>query len=480
MSIETQQRNYALLSATLSSFLIPFAGSALNLAIPTIGRELTLSSQTLNWVVTAYLLTSAIALLPLGRAADQFGRKAFFLWGIVIFSASSLVAGFARSGEMLIGARLMQGVGGAMIFGTAMPILTSIFPPQERGRVLGWNVGAVYSGLSLGPVVGGFLTEQTGWRSIFYLTFALGAVAALVTLKLGQEPRQEQRERYDLAGALLYSAGIAGMMAGLAGLRSYAAAPWLLGAGTLLLTGFVFHQLRVTKPLLDLWLFRDQVFLFSNLAALIHYCATFATGYLISLYLQVVKGASAQSAGMILLTQPVLMALLSPASGKLSDRIEPRLLASSGMGLTFTGLLLFGFLDHANSQALLIGNLVFLGVGFALFSSPNTNAVMGSVPRTHLGVAAATMGTMRLLGQALSMVLVSLFFALYLNNTPISPACAPQLLRGMRLSFWVFALLGAAGIVFSLARGSVRNGMNGPGGNGGRPARTGPGNVSTS
>lgn len=431
----------------------------MDLAIPSIGREFNLNAQMLTWIVAAYLMTSAVLLLPLGRAADLYGRKRFFLGGVITFSTFSLVGGLATSGRFLVGARLLQGLGGACVFGTAMPILTSIFPPNQRGRVLGLNVGAVYTGLSMGPVIGGFLTQHVGWRSIFFFTFALGVVATCVTaLKLRHEWRAEGKPHYDLLGAVLYSASMAGGMYGLASLRTQPAAPWILAAGVVLFALFVLRQLKLTQPLLDLWLFRNTLFLFSNLAALIHYAATFAIGYLLSLYLQSVQGISPQRAGLILLTQPILMALLSPLSGRLSDRIEPRILASSGMGLTFIGLVLFGFLDQASSVGPIVANLVFLGVGFALFSSPNTNAVMGSAPRTHQGVAAATIGTMRLLGQAMSMVLVNLAFALYLKNAPINAHSAPQLVHGMRLSFWIFAFLGAVGIGLSLARGSMRGG----------------------
>lgn len=448
-------RRPVLLAATLASFVIPFAGSAVNLAAPAIGREFGLGAVALNWVLTSYVLCSAACLLPIGRAADLFGRKRVFLAGVAVFAAFSLLSAGAWSGAALIASRAFQGVGGAMIFGTAMAILTSVFPAEERGRALGLNVAAVYTGLSAGPVIGGFLTQQFGWRSVFLVIFALSVVAFAVLSRLDGEWRSEGAS-FDSIGAGLYSAGMAGALYGIASLSS-GSAGWIgLAAGLAFIGVFLRRQARSSAPLLDLSLFRNVAFLFSNLAALIHYSATFATGYLLSLYLQEIRGIDAQNAGFILLTQPVLMALLSPMAGRLSDRIEPRLLASAGMALTFAGLFLFAFIKQDSPLATIIGNLAFLGIGFALFSSPNTNAVMTATPRTHYGVGAAMIGTMRLLGQASSMAVVSLLFAVFVHNETLASAPAPLLIKSMRVSFTVFAALCAAGIACSLARGSVR------------------------
>jgi EmrB/QacA subfamily drug resistance transporter len=358
---------------------------------------------------------------------------------------------------MLILFRILHGIGGAMIFGTGVAILTGVFPPRERGKVLGINVAAVYTGLSLGPVVGGFLTHQFGWRYIFYLNFLLGLIVVLVTVfKLKGEWRDVRGEKYDPAGAFLYTLGMAAFMYGIASANASTYARWVLALGLVLLALFIRQELRYPYPLINLNLFRNLVFAFSNLAALIHYSATFAVGFLLSLYLQVVRGLDAQTAGFILLAQPVLMALLSPLAGRLSDRVEPRLLASLGMALSFAGLFLFSLINKTTPLWVIMGNLVLLGIGFALFSSPNTNAVMSAVEKRYYGVASATLGTMRLVGQALSMALVTLFFGFYLKGRAITPAASPLLLKSMHISFLLFAVLCAGGVYFSLARGEVR------------------------
>jgi EmrB/QacA subfamily drug resistance transporter len=458
---EARERRYALFVTLVASFIIPFSGSALNLAIPVIGLELDLPALTLNWIVTAYIVASAVALLPMGKLADLTGRRRLFLAGLLGFGAASVACALAGSGPAIVAARLLQGLAGAMIFGTATAILISAYPASERGRVLGWNVAAVYSGLSLGPVLGGILTEQVGWRSIFWLAAGLaGVAAALVAARLRRELPVAGAGRFDLAGAVAYGLGIAGLMIGLSSVRASSYGLWLAAAGALLISVCVWRQARVRHPLLELRLFRSPVFLRSNAAALIHYAATFASSYLVSLYLQVVRGIGPRDAGLVLLIQPVLMALLSPLSGRLSDRVEPRVLASSGMALTCVGLVLFTQLGLDTPIGLLILNLAFLGVGFALFSSPNTNAVMSSVAGSDYGVASATLGTMRLLGQGTSMVLVSVVFGFVIGNTQLSPDNAGPLLRAARLSFQLLAVLCAIGIAPSLARGQLRPGRS--------------------
>ncbi|MQL50893.1 MFS transporter [Desulfofundulus thermobenzoicus] len=452
-------KKYALLVATVSAFLTPFMGSAINLAVPAIGREFQLEAVMLNWIVTSFLVASAVFLLPFGRAADLYGRKKVFLAGMIIYAAFSLLSGLATSGKALLLFRVFNGIGGAMVFGTGVAILTSVYPPAERGRVLGLNAAAVYTGLSLGPVVGGFLTHQLGWRYIFYLNVLLALIVVFITFnKLQGEWREARGEGFDGAGAVLYSLGMTAFMVGMAAVNTLPRAPWILLLGLLLLAWFVRQEIRHRYPLLNINLFRNVVFAFSNLAALINYSSTYAVGFLLSLYLQVVKGLDAQAAGFILLSQPVLMALLSPRAGRLSDRVEPRILASLGMGLTFLGLCLLIFLHQDTPLWVAVGDLVLLGIGFALFSSPNTNAVMSAVEKRYYGVASATLGTMRLVGQALSMALVTLFFSFFLKGMTITAAASPLLLKSMRISFIVFALLCAGGVFASLARGKVRKG----------------------
>ena len=446
-----------LLATCLASFLTPFTGSALNLAIPAIGRELHASALTLNWVVSAFLLASAALLLPFGRLADIHGRGRIFLAGTLAHSATAAAAVFVSSAPALVALRALQGASGALMFATGVALLTGAFPKESRGRVLGINTAAVYTGLSLGPVAGGWLTELWGWRSIFGASAGLGLIAAAAGRRIGRESRGAPGAGFDVAAALLYAASLAAFLGGAAELGRGWQRAWVPALGAVGLAAFVWREAASRRPLLDVRLFAGSAFAFSNLAALIHYSATFAVGFLLSLYLQTMRGLDARSAGLVLLVQPVLMALLSPPAGRLSDRVEPRFVASAGMALTALGLVLFAGLASDTSLGQVVAGLFLIGVGFALFSSPNTNAVMTAVPRESYGVAAATLGTMRTVGQAASLALVGFVLGRIVGDSALGPESVPRLLRAMQVTFGVFAGLCLLGTAASLARGSLRS-----------------------
>ncbi|MDD2553818.1 MAG: MFS transporter [Desulfotomaculaceae bacterium] len=455
-------KKYALITVLVASFTTPFMGSAVNLAIPTIGQEFDSSALLLSWVVSSYLLSSAAFLLPFGRLADLVGRKKVFIMGVLIFSVSSLLCGLAWSIQALIGLRLLQGVGSAMTFGTGMAILTSVYPPQERGRVLGFNVATVYTGLSLGPVLGGAMNQHLGWESIFFLNAVIGLAALVSATKIKGEWAGARGESFDTTGSVLYMAGLVAFLYAFSSIATSDTAKYILLAGLVLLVLFVWHELKSKSPLIDLKLFsRNVTFAMSNLAALINYSATFAVTFVLSLVLQVVMGYSSSTAGMILLAQPVMMALLSPFAGTLSDRVQPRIVSSIGMALSAIGLFLLSFVVKETPVWLIVGNLMVLGTGFALFSSPNMNAIMGSVDKRFYGVASSTSGTMRLVGQAVSVAVATMIIDLYVGSAQLGPAVAEQLQRSSNVAFIVFAVTCVGGVFASLARGNMNRGETG-------------------
>jgi EmrB/QacA subfamily drug resistance transporter len=449
-------KRVVLIIAVMSSFLTPFTGSSVNIALPSIGTQLSLNAVALSWVATAYLLAAAAFLVPFGRTADIYGRKKIFRWGIIIDAIASILCATSSSGEWLIVFRALQGVGGAMIFGTGIAILTSVFPANERGRALGISTAAVYTGLSAGPLIGGFLTGHFGWRSIFFLNAFLGLVIIVVVFwKLKGEWAEAKGESFDYVGSIIYSLALVAVFYAFSVLPALRGI-WLIIIGVIGLAAFVWWETRQKQPVLNISFFRNNtVFAFSNLAALINYSATFAVAFLLSLYLQYVKGFSPEHAGLILIAQPVMMVICSPIAGSLSDRIEPRIVASIGMALTTTGLVMLTFLSNVTSLHYILISLVILGLGFGFFSSPNTNAVMGSVERKFYGVASGTLGTMRLTGQAFSMGMVLLLFALYIGRVQITPEYYPLFLKSMRIAFSISAALCFAGIFASIARGRM-------------------------
>ena len=456
LTARTSER-VALVVATLASFLTPFMGSAANVALPAIGRELAQGAVALSWVATAYLLSAAVFLVPFGKLADIHGRKRVFVGGLLVYTATSALCALAPSFELLLAGRIAQGLGGGMIFGTGVALLTSIFPPGKRGLALGVNVAAVYLGLSLGPPLGGLLTQQLGWRSVFLANVGLGAgTAALAAWGLRGEWKESPGDRLDVPGAVLYGVGLCLLMYGLGRLPA-ASGAGLVVLGLVSLLGFVAWERRAVHPLVEMALFAEnRVFAFSNLAALINYAATFAVGFLLSLYFQSVRGLSAQATGALLTAQPLVQAGLSPFAGRLSDRGDPRLVASWGMGLIAVGLALLTFVGPATPAGSVVGCLVLLGAGFGLFSSPNTNAVMASVARRSYGVASATLAAMRLVGQMLSMGMASLVLAAFVGGEAVGPGRAAGFLAGMRTAFALYALLCVGGIFASLARGRSR------------------------
>jgi EmrB/QacA subfamily drug resistance transporter len=453
----SEPKRIALFIAVLTGFLTPFDLSAVNIALPTIGTEFSMDAVSLGWVATAYLLASAVFLVPFGRIADIYGRKKIFCLGLSIFTIASFFMVFSISPAMIILLRLVQGMGGALIFGTAVAILTSVTPPNDRGKALGIYTTAVYLGLSMGPFLGGFLTSTFGWRSIYLVNVPLGIlILFIIWQRLEGEWAEAHGESFDLSGALLYGLALVLVMYGFSHLPDISGLVLVI-TGTAFLAVFFWWERRIPEPLLNLsLLLKNRVFAFSNIAALINYSATFAVTFFLSFYLQYIRGLSPVDAGTVLVIQPVVQAIFSSYAGRISDRIEPGKIASAGMAMTACGLVILSFISAETPFEYLMGSLVLLGLGFAFFSSPNTNAIMSSVERKQYGVASGTLGTMRLVGQMLSMGIAMVILAVVIGRVMITPDVAVQLLTSIRIGFGIFAALCCCGIFFSLVRGTVR------------------------
>jgi EmrB/QacA subfamily drug resistance transporter len=453
----SSQEKAVLFVATFSSFMGPFMISSVNVALPAIQQEFGADAVALSWVATALLLAVAVFLIPLGKIGDIYGRKKIFTLGLAVYTLASLTGAFSISMPMLLAVRVFQGFGAAMFVTTGMAIVTSVFPPKRRGRAIGFYVSAVYIGLSVGPFAGGLLTQHLGWRSNFGVVVPFGAASIWVTLKyLKGEWADAKGEKFDIPGSLLYSASVFLLVYG-ASLLPRLPAVYLILAGVIALMAFVRVELRTPQPVFDVRLFSgNKLFVFSCLAALINYAATFAVTFLISLFLQYIKGLPPQAAGTILVAQPVVMAFLSPLAGRLSDRIEPRLISSAGMTLTVLGLLLFALVGTETSEYYIIATLMVLGFGFALFSSPNMNAIMSAVDKKYFGIASGTVAAMRLLGQMTSMAIAMVVFTVFIGREQITPNNYDLFLKSVKISFSIFAVLCTFGIFFSFSRGALR------------------------
>ena len=446
-----------LVVATFAAFLTPFLGSAVNLALPAIGEDLDANAISLGWIISSFILSSAIFLLPFGKLADIVGRKKIFASGILLFTISTFLILFTSGITYLIVLRVVQGIASAMIFGTSLAIISSVFPPGERGRAMGINITAVYLGLSSGPIIGGLLTQYFGWKSIFAFLVPFGLISLyLISRKMKSEWAEAKGEKFDIKGSVIYGIALFLLIYGFSKLPS--ASGWVFIAGGVVTSGiFLLFEKKITNPVFDIRLIlRNRVFAFSGMAALIHYSATSATGFFISLYLQYLKGLDARSAGLIMIAQPVAMTILSPLAGKMSDKKDPGIIASTGMGLTAAGLILLCFITETTPVYLIVCLMIMMGIGFGLFSSPNSNAIMSSVEKRHLGVASGVVGTMRMVGQMMSMGIAMMLISLYMGKESINPETYPALISVMRTGFIIFSILSVFGIFASLAR-NVKN-----------------------
>ena len=436
----------------MTSFISSSNMSMINVALPVIGRELAMDAVLLGWVVTAHLLSTAALQVPMGKFADIFGRKKIFLMGTIIFMATTLLSGLANSATVLIFSRTLAGVGAAMIITTGLAILTSVFPPEERGQAIAANMAVIYLGISLGPLLGGVLTEYLGWRSIFYISSAVGLVAVImVFMKLKGEWAEARGEGFDYRGSIVFALGISTAMYGFSELPSLRGI-LIFTAGMIGLVFFTRIECMVKTPILDFRIFRrNSVFLLSNLAVLINYCGAYASTFLMSLYMQYIMGYTPQAAGIILVSQPALMSLFALMSGKLGDVFTPRHVATTGLALNCAGLFMLSFLGEESALWYAVVSLGIFGIGGGLFSSPNANMTMSSVDKRLLGVASGTISTMRSAGMILSMGITMILFSLYMGKVEVTPEYYPDFLTCIRAAYIIFASFCFGGIFFQLA-----------------------------
>ncbi|MGI9228732.1 MAG: MFS transporter [Gammaproteobacteria bacterium] len=447
----------ALFIASISAFMSPLMLSAVNVAVPAIAEEFAATAVVINWIPLSYLLSSAVFMLPAGRIADAYGRKRVYLTGMIVITIASPLAAAADSMAWLLVCRVLQGLGAAMLFATGSAILTAVFPPDKRGSVLGISVSAVYLGLTCGPMLGGWVITEFGWRASFLMHLPLAVVVIIMTATLlTAEWKEEQPKKFDLNGSLIYGCSIVAVMCGLSMVTRLPGLALII-FGCLGLMLFFRHAGRCDAPVFDVSLFRNNpMFTFSCLASLVVYSAAFGSTYLMSLYLQNIKDLTPQAAGIIMIGQPLIMALLSPLAGKLSGHYEPRILASLGVALMSIGLALLSNLSAQSAISTVFSCLMLTGLGFALFSSPNVNAIMSSVGKNSLGIAASSVSTMRVLGQMTSMAVVTLVFALLAGPVEVTSLNENVLMYSINMSFAAAAGLAALAIPLSLRRGNMR------------------------
>lgn len=451
------ERKRALVAMLIASFLTTFMTSALNLSIPSLEIYYDATASAISWVVSSYTMFIAAMSLPFGRLADSVGHRPVFLLGVLGFGITSVACVFSQALGFMIFFRALQGASAAMMFATNNSILISIYPQEVRGRMLGLSTAATYIGLTTGPIVGGFLDAHLGWQAVFIagilFTIVTFALSFRAVPKDGRRPEAAQKGSVDIAGIGLY---IAMILLSLYGLTNFAAinpAKLLFAGGLAIGVIFILIEKRATNPVLRVSLFTEnRIFLFSGLAALLNYSATYAISYGLSLYLQLVKGMPADRAGIVLIAMPIVQAIFSPRMGALSDRIRPSVLASTGMGLDVLALFAMSRMTEDTSLIFLIAALAVAGLGIAMFVSPNTNAMMNCVAKDEYGVANSIIATMRTYGQSSGMAIFNIVTILVLGSGSLEQASAGAMVHLISAAFLVFAVVCAVGLFFSLAR----------------------------
>lgn len=450
----TKKQVSILLIISITSFMGTFLISSINIALPSIEKSLGMDAVMLSWVVTSFLLSTAMFLLPVGRWGDNSGIGKLYKIGLIIFTLGSIACALAPTGKWLIVARFFQGIGAAFTNTTGQAILVSAFPPQHRGRVIGISVSSVYLGLSFGPFFGGMLTQQLGWHSIFVVSALLGLISTLIAFRFldKDEVQHNKSGNMDFKGLITFMLGLVCLVYGSSQIPDPKG--WLImGGGLLSLVLFWIIETKEKIPVIDTKMYtKNRLFAYSNLAALINYCATAAIVFFLSLYLQKVQQLTPQQAGLILIAQPIMMTVFSPFVGRLSDKFEARYFATIGMAMCSIGLASMAFLTSETPHWIIVSILLWVGLGFALFSSPNMNIIMSSVDRSQYGQASGSAASMRIIGQIISMTIVTLLFAGMFGGNGINEVTNSIFLKAMKWGFLTFAGISLVGIYFSVKR----------------------------
>lgn len=453
----TKLQKITLFTSAASSFISTFLASAVTISLPEIGKSFSLNTVELGWIISSYLLVSAIAVVPIGKLSDVYGLKYFYSLGGWTLTISTFFCAIAPASWLLFAGRVGQGIGAAAISSTSIAIISRTFSPEKQGKYLGLNVSATYLGLTTGPFFGGFITQHLGWRSLFYCVIPFGLlITLLIQYGISKLPPLSNKSRLDIFATIVFAAGLTSLLFGLS-IEPGVITPALLCVSVICFVIFTRRELTSSNPILGIALLKHTGFAFSNLASLINYCATFAVTYTLTIYLQSLKGYSPQDSGLILMSQPLMMAFLSPLAGRLSDYRQPRIIASAGMFLCSIALFILSFLNINSSIFHVIAGLVILGTGCAFFSAPNTSAIMRSVPKSSFGIASAFVAIMRIIGQMLSIAIAMLVFSAFASKQPGTNMEVTGLTKGFQLFFLFSSVLCCAGIWVSFARGKITN-----------------------
>jgi EmrB/QacA subfamily drug resistance transporter len=453
---EENRKWWTLGAVSFGLFMIMLDNTVVNVALPSMQRSLHIGPSELEWVVVAYALTFATLMLTGGKLADLFGRRLLFIVGLVIFTGASLACGLAPNAGFLIGARTVQGVGAAIMNPATLGIITATFPPRQRGTAIGIWAGVSAMALAIGPLVGGLLTEKVNWSWVFYVNVPVGVLAVFVTLWAVDESRDTSKEqRLDLPGLLTSGIGLFALTYGLIEGNSRGwGSPEILGlfaVSVVALAAFVLLESRQRIPMIDVSLFRNPTFAGANVAMLMVALAMFGVFFYNSLFIQNILGYSAIQTGAIFLPMTLLIIVIAPQAGRLSDKLGSRWLLGVGMMLLSISLVLFAQVGRGANFWNLLPALLIGGVGMALTMTPATAAAMSSVPRDKAGVGSAVLNTSRQIGGSLGIAIMGAVLAHYIHVPRTSPGFPAEFVLGYHRALYVAAGIALAGAVVAVA-----------------------------
>ena len=456
--LNSKQQYLILVATSLGVLMSPLLASMLILALPNIGADFLVSARDLGWMSTAYILANAVCLVPGAWFVDKIGYKKSFIAGTIIVAVTCLLSVFASSYVSLLTWRVLSGVGVSLLMITSLAILTRIFPKEKRGFVIGINTTMVYVGLTLGPFLGGILTETLGWHSIFLIMAPVVLLSGIMLALCMKTEFTLPVKKFDGIGALLYAVSMLALMYGLSTITDTGSI-FLAGFGLILFAVFVWYEQRRENPILHIRLFfENKRFARSSYAALLNYAAVYAVTYMVSLYLQSIGQLNAAEAGMIMLFQPLIQVVATPVAGKISDKIDAKYLVTAGMILTIVGLLILSGLglSMTNVAGYIMITQVFIGLGAALFSAPNTSTIMGSVAPAEYSMASSVVSVVRQVGMLISMAVCMAAISLFVGSTDmLGPSMYEEFVEALRVSMLISSGLAVIGVFFSWFRGTV-------------------------
>ena len=431
---------YALLASCLGVFYGSYSANVASVALPKMALAFGLNNILQNWVSLSFILTMAVFTVPLGKICGKYGVKKTFIYSCILFLVGTIGTALSNSAILLFAFRILSGIGAAGLSVDTPLIIAEVVSPENRGKAFGINLACVYLGIALAPFLGGFLIYDFGWQSIFWVMVPFVLLNIIVLLLIPNDWYEGVNDIFDWKGSIVFAMGIIMFIYGFSNITSPIGLILAI-IGVVLLILFIKTELKVPDPILKMSLYKNKRFLSSNLASLLSYVATFAVTTILSYYLQYIMGWNTLQTGLLVAISPVLMAVLSPLAGYLSDKVDPQKLTTLGMGLVTIGLFILIFLNKNIPVPVLVLSLCFQGIGYGIFASPNNNTIMSSVPAEDTPMASSSLATMCVMGETISMTVFTVICAIIMGDVVIAVANFPELIFSIKITFIIVTII---------------------------------------